>query len=110
MGPRGSARTSRWAARIGVSGEARGDTHRASGRELREHELDVLLVGGAVDVRYLCGFTGTNGLALVLAEPDATPRFYTDFRYATQSAEQVPASFAREIVSIDLLEAAVARA
>jgi Xaa-Pro aminopeptidase len=75
---------------------------------LAEHELDVLLVGGAVDVRHLCGFTGTNGLALVCAEPDAAPRFYTDFRYATQSAEQVPASFVREVVSIDLQEAAVA--
>jgi Xaa-Pro aminopeptidase len=75
---------------------------------LAAHELDALLVGGAVDVRYLCGFTGTNGLVLVCAETDAAPRFYTDFRYATQSAEQLPDPYVREVVSIDLQEAAVA--
>jgi len=84
--------------------EARAERLAAS---VAEHELDVLLVGGAVDVRYLSGFTGTNGLVLASAEADSAPRFYTDFRYATQSAEQVPATFVREVVSIDLLEAAV---
>ncbi len=34
--------------------------------------------------------------------------FLTDFRYETQSAEQVPALFERRIVPVDLVEAAVA--
>ena len=36
-------------------------------------------------------------------------RFLTDFRYATQSAEQVPDAFEREIVAGDLLEALARR-
>jgi Xaa-Pro aminopeptidase len=87
------------------AGEGRTERLAAS---VAEHELDVLLVGGAVDVRYLSGFTGTNGLVLVGAEPEQAPRFYTDFRYATQSVEQVPEPFVREVVAIELLEAAVA--
>jgi Xaa-Pro aminopeptidase len=66
----------------------------------------VLLVGTPVNVRYLTGFTGTNGLALVVADQAETHRFFTDFRYATQSAAQVPEEFDREIVAGDLLEAA----
>lgn len=77
--------------------------------ELRELELDVLLVGAPVDVRYLTGFTGSNGLALIAAHADGPQRFFTDFRYATQSAEQVPAAFEREVVTIELLEAAAGR-
>jgi Xaa-Pro aminopeptidase len=73
---------------------------------LRERDVDVLLVGTPVNVRYLTGFTGTNGLALVVAGQAETHRFFTDFRYATQSAAQVPEEFDREIVAGDLLEAA----
>jgi Xaa-Pro aminopeptidase len=76
--------------------------------ELRKREVDVLLVATQVNVRYLTGFTGTNGLALIVAEKsDARPthRFFTDFRYATQSTAQVPDAFHREIVAGDLLEA-----
>jgi Xaa-Pro aminopeptidase len=74
---------------------------------LREREVDLLLVSAPVDVRYLTGFTGSSGLALLAAEEGAQHRFFTDFRYETQSAEQVPAEFAREIVAIDLLEGAL---
>jgi Xaa-Pro aminopeptidase len=74
---------------------------------LAEQAVDFLLVGGAVDVRYLSGFSGTNGLVLVPAEHGAAPQFFTDFRYATQAAGQVPKTFVREVVSIELLEAAV---
>jgi Xaa-Pro aminopeptidase len=73
--------------------------------ELREREVDVLLVATAVNVRYLTGFTGTSGLALVVADESGNHRFFTDFRYATQSAAQVPSAFHREIVAGDLLEA-----
>jgi Xaa-Pro aminopeptidase len=75
--------------------------------QLREREVDLLLVNAPVDVRYLIGFTGSNGLAVIAARAGAEQRFLTDFRYDTQSAEQVPDVFTREIVSIDLLEAAV---
>ncbi len=34
---------------------------------LRERELDVLLVAAPVNLRYLSGFTGSNGLALIAA-------------------------------------------
>jgi Xaa-Pro aminopeptidase len=78
--------------------------------ELREREVDALLVDTPVNVRYLTGFTGSHGLALVAAEgPESRAgpdRFFTDFRYATQSAEQVPERFEREIVTGELLEAA----
>jgi Xaa-Pro aminopeptidase len=96
----------------------RGRVQRLAG-ELRERELDALLVETLVDVRYLTGFTGSNALALVVADADAgddsigSHHFISDFRYATQSAEQVPDAFAREIVAGDLLEAvpgALARA
>jgi Xaa-Pro aminopeptidase len=76
-------------------------------RELAERELDVLLVCTPVAVRYLASFTGTNALVLVFAEGHpAAHRFFTDFRYATQSGEQVPELFEREIVRGELLEAA----
>jgi Xaa-Pro aminopeptidase len=77
--------------------------------ELARLELDALLVAELIDVRYLTGFTGSSGLALVVADaarehvgPD---RFLTDFRYATQSAEQVAPGFSREIVSGELIDA-----
>jgi Xaa-Pro aminopeptidase len=75
--------------------------------ELRGREVDLLLVGTPVDVRYLTGFTGSNGLAVIAAEDEEGWRFLTDFRYDSQAAEQVGAEFEREIVAIDLMEAAV---
>jgi Xaa-Pro aminopeptidase len=73
---------------------------------LPEREVDLLLVANLVNLRYLTGFTGTNGLALIDAREDHCQRFFTDFRYATQSAEQVPVLFERRIVPVDLFEAA----
>jgi Xaa-Pro aminopeptidase len=80
---------------------------------LAERKVDALLVGTLVNVRYLTGFTGSNGLALIAAAPAAAAaragghRFFTDFRYTTQSSEQVAPSLAREIVAGSLMEAAV---
>jgi Xaa-Pro aminopeptidase len=76
---------------------------------LRERELDALLVVAPLNLRYLTNFTGSNGLALLRAEPgegEDGDRFFTDFRYTLQSAEQVPQSFARSIVTGSLLDAA----
>lgn len=75
---------------------------------LTARDVDALLVDSLFDVGYLTGFTGSSGAALVLG-PSATAelgahRFVTDSRYATQSGEQVPDAFEREIVNGDLLE------
>jgi|SRR5215211_7682712 len=53
---------------------------------LTERELDCLLVTNLVNVRYLTGFTGTNGACIVT--PDER-LFVTDFRYVEQAQEQV---------------------
>jgi Xaa-Pro aminopeptidase len=80
--------------------------------ELAESQLDALLVETLIDVRYLTGFSGSHGLALIVGEQGhmalGSHRFLTDFRYATQSAEQVAPEFEREIVNSDLLEALAA--
>jgi Xaa-Pro aminopeptidase len=68
---------------------------------LRERDLHALLVTELPNVRWLTGFTGSNAAAVV--GTDGTRRFVTDFRYLTQSAEQLDESWAREI-STDLLE------
>ena len=46
---------------------------------LIERDLDALIVNGAANLRYLSGFTGSSGIALVAV--DGQPRFFTDFRY-----------------------------
>src|SRR3954454_21817527 len=53
---------------------------------LVERKLDCLLVTGLVNVRYLTGFTGTNGACIVTREERL---FLTDFRYVEQAEEQV---------------------
>lgn len=55
---------------------------------LREDELDCLLVTDLLDVRYLTGFTGTNGACVVGESGERL--FLTDFRYVEQAEAQVP--------------------
>ncbi|MCW2989912.1 MAG: aminopeptidase family protein [Solirubrobacterales bacterium] len=74
--------------------------------QLAERELDALLITGLVNVRWLTGFTGSSGAAVV--QRDGVLRFLTDFRYLTQSADEVAPAFEREIGQ-DLLELAVTR-
>jgi Xaa-Pro aminopeptidase len=50
--------------------------------------LDAVLVTNLLNVRYLTGFTGSNGALLV--RTDAGDLFGTDGRYTTQAAAQVP--------------------
>ncbi len=73
--------------------------------ELRALEVDRLLVSSPVDVRYLTGYTGSNGLAVIATGEHAQQLFFTDFRYAIQSAEQVPDFYTHEIAPVDLLQA-----
>jgi Xaa-Pro aminopeptidase len=63
---------------------------------------DLMMVSSLVNVRYLTGFTGSSGLALV--GPD-TRVFLTDFRYLEQSAAEVDASFDRQVVNQELVAA-----
>ena len=70
--------------------------------KVAERELGALLVSNLVNVRWLTGFTGTNGAAVV----GATPRFVTDFRYLTQAAAQLAPVWEREI-DTNLLERVV---
>jgi Xaa-Pro aminopeptidase len=67
---------------------------------LTEQGLDLLLVTDLVNVRYLCGFTGTNGLCLLGATVRA---FVTDFRYVDRAEAEVP-DFERVRGERDLLE------
>jgi len=81
---------------------------------MRQRELDALLVSERFNVRYMTGFTGTAGIAIFFAageEAAGAPAhlFLTDFRYATQSAEQIPDQMQREIVTGSLFEAAAAQ-
>jgi Xaa-Pro aminopeptidase len=71
---------------------------------LEEREADVLLISDLVNVRWLTGFTGSNAAAVVGRE--GSRRFVTDFRYLTQSAEQVDPAWEREI-AVDLLAGVV---
>ena len=71
---------------------------------LDDEGLDLMLVTDLVNVRYLTGFTGSNGLALVGPQ---TRTFVTDFRYVDQAAEEVDASYERRRAAQELLDTAV---
>src|SRR5512132_2020222 len=71
---------------------------------LQEREADMLLVSDLVNVRWLTGFTGSNAAAVVGRE--GSRRFVTDFRYLTQSADEVDPAWEREI-AVDLLAGVV---
>jgi Xaa-Pro aminopeptidase len=68
---------------------------------LSDAGVDALLITGTVNVRYLTGYTGSNGIALVGPQ---TRVFVTDFRYVEQAAEEVDASFDRRRSPQHLIE------
>jgi Xaa-Pro aminopeptidase len=63
--------------------------------------VDVILVTALTNVRYLTGYTGSNGLALIGSD---TRTFITDFRYLEQAADEVDPTFERRRAPVDLLE------
>ena len=69
---------------------------------LSDAGVDALLVTNLVNVRYLTGYTGSNGVALI--GPDVRA-FATDFRYVEQAAEEVDPAFDRVRAPQDLLDA-----
>ncbi|SHE97573.1 M24 family metallopeptidase [Streptoalloteichus hindustanus] len=62
--------------------------------QLRERELDAVLVTDLLNIRYLTGFTGSNAALLVHASDESGAErrtaFCTDGRYLTQAENQVP--------------------
>ncbi len=56
---------------------------------LPELEVDAFLVTRLPNVRYLTGFTGSNGQVVLTASPSTTV-FLTDGRYTEQSRREVP--------------------
>jgi Xaa-Pro aminopeptidase len=65
---------------------------------LAQRGLDALVVTDLVNVRWLTGFSGSNGLAVVgVGDTDPLRHFFTDFRYLTQSSEQLDAGWERTI-------------
>ena len=77
---------------------------------IAERGLDALLVTDLVNVRWLTGFTGSNGAAVVGGGPDGVRRFVTDFRYLTQSAEQLDGRWTRGATVVDFRSARPANA
>lgn len=65
---------------------------------LAERDLAGFLVSSAPNVRYLTGYTGSNGIVCL----GTAPRFMTDFRYAT-SVAHLAADWEIEIVQQNLL-------
>jgi Xaa-Pro aminopeptidase len=55
-------------------------------RALAELKLDSILLTHLPNIRYLCGFTGSNGLLLCIR---GRRTFYTDGRYTEQAKEEV---------------------
>jgi Xaa-Pro aminopeptidase len=68
---------------------------------LAQAGVDALLVTGAVNLRYLTGFTGTNGICVV---GPGIRRFLTDFRYRERAAGEVE-GFEREEGPREILDA-----
>jgi Xaa-Pro aminopeptidase len=72
---------------------------------LDSSESDLIVISNLVNVRYLTGFTGSNGLALI---GPATRVFLTDFRYTEQAQDEVYPEFeqitAAQSVITDALE------
>jgi len=72
---------------------------------LAELELEVLVVFGAADLRWLTGFTGSSGAAVVARSGS---EFITDFRYAEQAPAQVGEGFVVQIADGPVIKAVAA--
>ncbi len=77
--------------------------------QISESGLDRLIVAGEHDLRWLTGFTGTSGLALVPAD-GGEGLFLTDFRYVEQASEQLPDGWRVVRTNLDLLGAGLVEA
>jgi Xaa-Pro aminopeptidase len=73
---------------------------------ITERELDQLFVSDLTNVRYLTGFTGTNGACLVGREELI---FFTDFRYTERAAHEVGPEWERPEAERELVPQIAAR-
>jgi Xaa-Pro aminopeptidase len=71
-----------------------------------ERELDQLLVSDLTNVRYLTGFTGTNGACLIGGDELI---FFTDFRYTERAAHEVGPGWERPEAERELIPQIVGR-
>jgi Xaa-Pro aminopeptidase len=71
-----------------------------------ERELDQLFVSDLTNVRYLTGFTGTNGACLVGREERI---FFTDFRYTERAEREVGPGWERPEAERELVPQIVGR-
>ena len=55
-------------------------------KKARSENLDGVIITRRDRIRYLCGYTGSNGLLVITAK---TALFLTDFRYSDQSKKEV---------------------
>ena len=76
--------------------------------EVAARDIDLFLVSALVDVRYLTGYTGSNGVAIVGPGPDGLRLFLTDFRYVTQVQRQVGPEWDKRLAAQDLVGPGVA--
>jgi Xaa-Pro aminopeptidase len=74
--------------------------------QIAERELDQLFVSDLINVRYLAGFTGTNGACLVGREERI---FFTDFRYTERAAQEVGEEWERPEAERELVPQITAR-
>lgn len=72
--------------------------------DLAELKVEALLVTSRSNVRYLSGFTGSNGWLLLFASADAV--FYTDPRYTVQASQQVSCRVrvAKKLISDEVMK------
>ena len=73
---------------------------------IAERELDQLFVSDLTNVRYLSGFTGTNGACLVGLEERI---FFTDFRYTERAEREVGEEWERPEAERELVPQIAAR-
>jgi Xaa-Pro aminopeptidase len=73
---------------------------------IAERELDQLFVSDLTNVRYLTGFTGTNGACLIGREQLI---FFTDFRYTERAAHEVGPEWERPEAERELVPQIAAR-
>jgi Xaa-Pro aminopeptidase len=73
---------------------------------IAERELDQLFVSDLMNVRYLSGFTGTNGACLVGREERI---FFTDFRYTERAEGEVGEEWERPAAGRELVPQITAR-
>ena len=83
-----------------MGGTAAGERGERLAKLVADAGLDALFVSDLTNVRYLTGFTGTNGACLV--GPDERV-FFTDFRYTERAEQEVGEGWERPAAERELL-------